>query len=478
MSQATPFIGRQKELSKLKQLLDTNVASLVVIKGRRQIGKTRLAMEFGSSMRTVLLSGLAPSSGITAQTQRDHVANLMSRQLGTPLPSSRDWNDLFWHLSHYTQKGRILIVLDEISWMGMGDESFLGKLKSAWDFDFKKNHQLILMLTGSISSWIDENILASTGFVGRITLELNLKELSLDCCNEFWRSLSGKVSAYEKFKFLSVTGGVPRYLEELVPRLPAEENIARFCFQEGGLLVKEFKRIFSDLFQKRSPIYRKIVERLADGPAMRSDICDALGIERGGRVTEYLADLESAGFISQDVMWDIKASKALRTWQYRLKDNYLRFYLKYIGPNLDRIEDGRYKIRPAQWASIFGLQFENLILSNRNLVLKLLHIPLENVVWDNPYVQRASRTKRGCQIDYLVQTRDRCLYLCEVKFSQNPIGCEVIEEVEQKIQAITLPRGFSIRPVLIHVNGVTSQLEYEEYFPFTIDFANLLTTHL
>ena len=72
---------------------------------------------------------------------------------------------------------------------------------------FSKNPELILILCGSISSWIEENILSSTGFVGRITIDLVLEELPLNVCNAFWQPKEKMISSYEKFKLLAITGG-------------------------------------------------------------------------------------------------------------------------------------------------------------------------------------------------------------------------------------------------------------------------------
>jgi AAA+ ATPase superfamily predicted ATPase len=474
MPKVIPFIGRQKELEKLRKMTESRIASLIVLKGRRRIGKTRLAEEFGKEFRTLIFTGLPPNDGVTAQMQRDNFASQFARQLQVPTPRANDWNDLFWTLGHYTKNGRVLVVLDEISWLGMKDPTFLGKLKTAWDIDFKKNPELILMLTGSVSSWIDKNILSSTGFVGRISLEMTLNELPLYRCNEFWERECDRVSAYDKFKLLAITGGVPRYLEEIIPTLPAEENIRRLCFQSGGLLVKEYQRIFSDLFHKRGPIYNKIVSRLVDGSCDLDEIRQVLKIERGGRLSEYLYELETAGFVSQDQTWHIKSGKKAKHRKYRLKDNYLRFYLKYIEPNLERIDQDRYQINTAQWPTIFGLQFENLVLSNRERLFEFLHIVPHEVVWDNPYFQEATKRHPGCQIDYLIQTRDRTLYLCEIKFSQKPVSSDVIEQVEKKIIALAPPRGFSIRPILIHVNGVSDSVVANEFFSRILDFSQFL----
>jgi uncharacterized protein len=474
MPKEIPFIGRQRELAKLRQVTESRIASFIVLKGRRRIGKTRLAQEFGKNFRTLIFTGLPPTEGVTAKLQRENFASQLAKQLLIPTPRSGDWNDLFWVLSHYTKEGKTLIVLDEISWLGMNDPTFLGKLKIAWDLDLKQNSELILMLTGSVSSWIDKNILSNTGFVGRISLEMTLEELPLFRCDEFWGAERDRISAYEKFKLLAVTGGVPRYLEEIIPSLSSEENIRRLCFQSGGLLVKEYTRIFTDLFHKRGTLYGNIVSRLANGSCEQEEIRKVLGVKRGGRLSEYLYELETAGFISQDQTWDIKTGKLAKPRKYRLKDNYLRFYLKYIAPNLSRIEQDRFTMNPAQWPSVFGLQFENLVLSNRRRLLELLYLDPNEVVWDNPYFQTATLRQPGCQIDYLIQTRDRTLYLCEIKFSQNSINSDVISQVESKLKALSLPKGFSIRPILIHVNGVSDEVLAKDFFSRILDFSQIL----
>jgi uncharacterized protein len=239
-------------------------------------------------------------------------------------------------------------------------------------------------------------------------------------------------------------------------------------------LVGEYERIFSDLFHKRGALYRKIVSHLAEGICDKAEIQKALGMKKGGRVSEYFNDLQSAGFISQDHTWDIKTGKIAKSRKYRLKDNYLRFYLKYIAPNLPKIEKDRYQENAAQWSTIFGLQFENLVLNNRGRILELLHIDPHHVIWDNPYFQTRTKQRPGCQIDYLIQTRDRTLYLCEVKFSLHPVQGIVMEQVKKKMEALIIPKGVSVRPILIHVNGVGEQILASEFFSKIIDFGELL----
>lgn len=149
-----------------------------------------------------------------------------------------------------------------------------------------------------------------------------------------------------------------------------------------------------------------------------------------------------------------------------------------MSPNRDRILRDGFKSTALSslpgWSAIMGLQFENLVLKNRKKIWEKLGIRPEDIVADNPYFQKQTSTKKGCQIDYLIQTRFNTLFLCEIKFSIHPIKSDVINEVKDKLSTITLPKRFSCWPVLIHVNGVNDHVEESGFFSEIIDFKLLL----
>lgn len=472
------FIGRKEELTLLFSLTKKKTSSLVVVKGRRRIGKSRLIEEFAKGTRLLSFAGIPPTSNIDAQMQRDVFAAQLAEQTNLPGITASDWTTLFSLLAKMTAEGRVIVLLDEISWMGSLDPTFLGKLKNAWDLEFQKNPNLILVLCGSVSLWIEENIVSSTGFFGRISLTLELEELPLQSCREFLLSRGFRGSSYEICKILGVTGGIPWYLEQIQSRLSADDNIKELCFSKNGLLFREFEKIFHDLFEKRSAIYRSIVETLADGPMDATTICKTLNYTKSGAFSNYLDDLIESGFISRDYTWSVKSGKSSKLSHYRLSDNYLRFYLKYILPNQDAIIRGRFADQDLSslpgWRSVMGLQFENLVLKNRKKIWEKLGIKPADIVADNPYFQRPTTKNRGCQIDYLIQTRFNTLFACEIKFSTNPIKTEVIQEVEEKLSSLPIPKRFSVWPVLIHVDGVSEGLEESLYFSEIIDFSDLL----
>lgn len=472
------FVGRKKDLERLQNLVRKKTSSLAVVYGRRRVGKSRLIVEFAKNYRFVHLAGLPPTPKTTSQDQRNEFSKQLSRSLGLPNMQMDDWGDLFSMLARETKVGRVVIILDEISWMGSKDPLFLGKLKNVWDMDMKNNPELILILCGSVSTWIEDNILHDTGFMGRVSLTIFLEQLGLQECNFLLDSIGFKGSDYDKLTILSVTGGIPRYIEEIHAHMPAEANIQELCFRPSGILFHEFNDIFNDLLTKRSETYKKIVASLVNGIKEIQEIATDVGLATSGYLSDCLHDLISLGFIRRDYSWNLKEGKESALSHFRLSDNYLRFYLKYIAPHYSKIESNHY-VRAALtsmpgWDSMMGLQFENLILSSRELIWSKLPFSPGDIINDNPFFQMKTSRTKGCQIDYMVQTRFRNLFIFEIKFSRNKIGMEIIDEIKEKIGRLALPRGFSCCPVLIHVNGVTDGVIECGYFSQIIDFSSLL----
>ncbi len=310
-------------------------------------------------------------------------------------------------------------------------------------------------------------------------MHITLEELPLPDCNKFWESQKDLISAYEKLKVLCVTGGVPRYLELINRKLTAEENIRNLFFNKASALFDEFKKIFTDVYGKKSAVYKGIVEQLINGPMLQEDISNALEKSRSGDLSEYLNDLILGGFVARDFTWQPKTGKISNLSHYRLKDNYLRFALKYIQPNIPLIEKGRLENRSIKslpaWDSIMGLQFENLVLNNHKRIIQLLNILEEDIIFDNPYFQRKTNRAPGCQIDYMIQTRHDTVYVCEIKFNRSEIGHSIIEEVKEKLARLRLPKHISKRPVLIHANGIKENVIDSLFFAKIINFSDLLS---
>lgn len=455
----TTFLGRKRELDRLERLRELRKASLVVIKGRRRVGKSTLVEEFAKGKNFLSLSGMAPTQGLTEERQRNEFADQLCIQLHLPRVSFSTWSEAFRFLGVQIKNKQIIVFFDEISWIGGLDPGFLGSLKTWWDQEGSKNPGLILILCGSISTWIEKNILRSTAFVGRISLAIHLKPLSLQESVILLMQKGFYGSFYDLLKILSVTGGIPWYLDLINPKISADQNIYNLCFDPAAQLINEFQTIFHDLFERSGKLYREILYIIADGMKTKKEIQEGLDREEGGTLSDYLKNLVLAGFLSEHYQWSIKTGSLSRQKLYRLSDCFLRFQLKYVEPNRILIEQGAYNQEILGWDSIIGFQFESLLLSNRDFLFKMLDLNPSTVIRDSPFVQKPTLRKKGCQIDYLIQTKTNSLIICEFKFSKNELRTSCLDELQKKSAALSTPKGFGKALALFHIGGVPSQIE-------------------
>jgi AAA+ ATPase superfamily predicted ATPase len=460
------FVGRKEELELMNGLLLQSGSKIVTINGRRRIGKSTLAEKIAENYNFFNFSGVAPGPGISKQKQISNFLFQLSRKTGISYEECSSWSIALDKLSDaIPQNEKCVVLLDEISWMGHGDPNFVGTLKIWWDLYISKRN-VLLIFCGSVSTWIEKNIINSSAFYGRISAFINLQQLSIPESVEFLRKRNFQGSAFEFYEILSVTGGVPWYLEQINPQLDSEKNIEHLCFRRSGVLRHEFEKIFNDVFSVHGDIYNKILVSLCDGMKTLSDIRSAIEYSTGGRLGDLMENLTICGFVSKHPQWLLKTRKTGKQSVYRICDPYIRFYLKYIKPA------GNREKLPESFHSIVGFQIESLLIQNRRILLKILGI--DEPLIDNPYVQRPTLSKRGCQIDYLIQTRTNNLYACEFKFQIGTLGLEIVKEVQEKLNRLTVPRGMAIVPILFHIGGVRMSVYESNFFYKIIDLAGLL----
>jgi len=471
------FIGREQELESLENLIKRKKTTVAVIKGRRRIGKSRLVEEFAKNKIFFNFSGLPPVD-LDSKDQKRNFAYQLSRQVGLPPFTFEDWSDAFHHLTHHITNSPTVILFDEISWIGDKDPTFVPKLKNWFDLELQDKENLVIIFCGSVSMWIEDNIINSTAFFGRVALTIDLEPFSIAESCKFLKNQGFKGSNYEILQILSVTGGVPWYLEQISNDKMTDENIKELCFQKGGLLTLEYDKIFNDLFGPSGTTYKKILHALSDGVKNLAEIREAINYPNSGTVSQMMKNLIISGFVTQHYQWSIKKKSLTKQSLYRLSDCYIRFYIKYIEKNLTKIEQNTYKdvelSSLPNWQGIMGFQLESLLLQNHLALLKAIGIAPESVAMDNPYIQKHNSKQKGCQIDYLVQTQTQNLFVCEFKFNTRELGLEVVEQIKEKINRLKIPRGFGVVPVLFHFGGVTISVYEQNYFYKIIDINSLL----
>lgn len=475
------FLGREVELDSLKLLLRKDTSSLVACRGRRRIGKSTLFKEFARRNKTdlVVIEGLGPRKGQTNLDQLRNFGERLCAQTLGPRVVPETWMEAFRLLAErINPRRKTVVLLDEISWMGRHEPDFAGLLKNGWDDVLKDNRNLILVLCGSVSAWIQENLLDSATFGGRFSRTIVLKELPLDLCLKFWRGKEKRTSTRDLVDVLSVTGGVPRYLEEIDPTLPADENIRRMCFSEDGPLFKDFNSIFSEIFGETTLVKADILRSLSKGPANCSDLADRLGVGRGGSLSRNLKELCEAGFLSKDEGLNPVTRRATKLARYRLSDNYVRFFLKYIEPHEVEIRSGRFDFTSLSslegWAADMGYQFENLVVNNVRSLVPHLHVEWSRVKSAAPFEIRGDRSgkRKGVQIDLLIQTQNTAI-LVEIK-RKTRIDASVEKEMEGKLAVFPRKRNVSLRTALVYEGMLDDSVAKSGMFDFLIPIETLL----
>ncbi len=396
------FFGREEQFEQLEGLLRKRTASLVTCRGRRRIGKSTLIEVFArrSGCRFIKIEGRRPLQSLSNDDELTTFAQQLADQTGTEITPPSCWMDAFHRLNSQIQDNESTVVLlDEVSWLAHYDKCFADDLKIAWDNLFKKHDRLMLVLCGSVSSWLRDNIIDSGAYMGRRSLDVVVRELPLADCVKFWGMAASRIDAREIIDVLSVTGGIPRYLEEIDPSLSAEENIRCLCFRPNSVLRTDFDEMFRDVITNSQNFSGNILRTFAVGSKTGADIVRELEQGRGGRVSAVLDRLVEAGLVSADVCLNPETGKKMREIRYRLKDNYTRFYLKYIEPMKHIIDEGAFDLVTLEALegidTVMGLAFENLVVNNYRELIPALNLKGTIITSAAPYLRKASNGPRG-----------------------------------------------------------------------------------
>lgn len=473
------FVGRKKELKELESLFAIENPFLVVIKGRRRVGKSRLVAEFAKNKLFLSFKAKPPKQHETKQDRLDEFRERLQVQVGEIVPVFNDWFSALGFLKKIL-KPKTVLLFDEISWMAHGDDGLVGELKNFWDEIDHAGLHVMFFICGSVSTWIEKHITWGTALHGRVNLNFSLQPLSIPESAQILRNRGFVRSPREMIKILSFFGGVPWYLQQVKPNESANDTIKRLCFLPSGFLRQEFDIIFHDLFNGDRGYYKQIMYALLDGMKTIQEIKVAIKFSSQQKELEILVkNLCISGYVEEIYQWNLENTsfKSGETF-FRIFDPYSRFYLKILESNQADINRGMFEKVAASnlpgLDGIVGLQVEQLLIQNRWLLVEMLQIDPAEVKYADPFRQLASSSKSGVQIDYLIHTIDKTVFVCEFKFSREKLGISIISEVQKKLDKIRAPVCGNLVPILFHASGVTDEVQKSGFFGKIIEVSELL----
>ncbi len=461
------FVGRKHELALLRKAISSKRAELVILYGRRRVGKSALLSQAKKRKGDLYFEAL---QNVGQKKQIDHFLRQLAEQTGTPLTRARDWRDVFDTLTHHISRGRHYVVLDEFPWLASGRTELVSLLKYFWDNRWKQNPGLTMVLCGSIASFMLEHIVHSRALHNRKTMEIKLQPLTAREAKQFF---SGYRSDFEVAKFLMIFGGIPKYLEQIDPASSLADNMDRLCFQKHAFFLTEFDTVFKEQF-KVVGNYERMVRALAERSSSREELARRLGMASGGGLSGYVKNLQQADFIRAFTPKTI-TGRGRKTNKLVLWDEWLRFYFTWVEPHRQVIE---LNTRPGLFErttgkgldAYFGLCFERLCVKNLPQIFERLEIDFHQVMGFGPFFRQPRRKgnhdegDEGLQIDLLVRRRGQVLTLVECKFSSRPIGPAVVEQVKRKEALLKAPSSHTLERVLISAGDISPAVQKSDYF--------------
>lgn len=458
------LIGRQEEYALLEGEYNLRSSRLVVIYGRRRIGKSTLVENFMGTKPHLHFEGL---EGLSTQEQILEFTKDLAKQIDDPLLKKvtfKEWTEVFDYLTSYItrSKNKLVIFFDEFQWLAANQTKLVSLVKKYWDQHWK-NSSVLLILCGSIASFMVKKVIRSSALYGRINKELLLTALAPQ---ETPLLLRPRRSSIENLQYNMILGGIPKYWEEIQANRSVPQNINNLFFKSIGYLFNDYEKFFYSQF-KEHKTYEEIVKHL-EKPLSMEELSKKIKFSTGGGLKFYLNTLESAGFIKSYVPFDKDETSKLK--KYRLIDEALRFYFKFVTPNKKIVSENKSqnlfeRITKNQWEVYLGFAFENFCMKNALLIAREMGFE-DEVISYGPYFKRQSE---GFQVDLVYKRKDKVITICEIKFYNKPVSAAVINEVERKVSLLKIPKSHALEKVLITANSAEDSLQKAGYFHHIIN---------
>ena len=353
------FIDRENEISLLEEEWEKEKGRLIILYGRRRIGKTRLLMEFIKAKNKKGIFYIAEES--SAQIQINGLKEKIAEFLNDPLLRTlemRDWEQLLGYLARNMPEDRFYLIIDEFSYLVRSDGRVLSVLQKLWDTKFSSS-SIFIVLSGSMLGLMSEKVLSyASPLYGRRSRDILMDELAFEYAKEFVR-----MPLKEALQLYLIIGGVPEYLLKASEYRSIDAFLEREFFNKNGYFYREPYFIISQEF-KELKTYFSILNALAYGYTKPAEIANFTGMETRG-IYPYLENLLRLGFIEREVSIFGSPKKGI----YLIRDSIFDFWFNFVFKHREEIERGTFKLNEEEKNAYLGKKFERFA---RDEILRFL----------------------------------------------------------------------------------------------------------
>ncbi len=347
------FIGRQRELSALNKLYDSEKFEFAVIYGRRRVGKTALISKFIEDKKSIYFMGVESNA---KQNLKNLSKSIMEYVGGAEIDNTfTSFQSAIEYVFRLAENERIILAIDEYPYVAHSSKSLASTLQLLID-KYKDNSKLMLILCGSSMSYMEEHVLAyKAPLYGRRTAQMKVLPFDFEETCHYFNNFSDE----DKALIYGIVGGTPQYLLQINDNLSVEENIKETFLNPVSSLYEEPINLLKQ--EVREPaIYTAIIAAIATGASKMSEISSKVG-ENTNVCTTYLKNLISLGIVQKETPYGEKASKKSL---YSIADNMFSFWYRFVFENTSIIARGAvdvaYKRIEPQLADYMGKIFEEI----------------------------------------------------------------------------------------------------------------------
>ena len=448
------FVDREQEMATLQSEYDRDGSALVVLYGRRRVGKTTLISEFIKNKKALFFLASEESESQNRLAFQEKAADFLNSDLLKNV-EVKSWDVLFRAIMDTHFDSKPVIVLDEFQYLGKSNPAFPSVFQRIWE-EILKDRQVMVILCGSLISMMQSQTLAyDSPLYGRRTAQIRLKQIPFAYYHQFFPDKSRK----ELIEMYAVTGGVPKYIELFSQSKDIYSAIETCVLNRSGYLYDE---PYFLLQQEVSEVgsYFSIIKAIAAGNTKLSAIAGVLEV-KSTSLTKYLKTLIDLDILEREVPVTEDSPEKSKKGLYKIKDNYLRFWFAFVYPNMSFIESGHGrivmdKIRKSLVRNHIAFVYEDICRE------RMWEINAEGV-WPFYFSKLGRYWDSKEEIDIAAIDPDgKNLILGECKYWQEPVGVSVLRELEAKAKMVSWEKEKrKTWFVLFSVNGFTEELRAE-----------------
>lgn len=445
------FVDRELEMETLQNEYERDGSALVVLYGRRRVGKTTLISEFIKDKKALFFLASEEAEAQNRNAFKEKVAEFIDSDL---LRSAdiKNWDILFKSIMDTPFDSKPVIVLDEFQYLGKANPAFPSIFQRIWE-EILKDKSVMVILCGSLISMMESQTLAyGSPLYGRRTAQIRLKQIPFNYYHEFFPNKSRK----ELIEMYAVTGGVPKYIELFSESKDIYSAIQKCVLNRSGYLYDEPHFL---LQQEVSEVgsYFSIIKAIAAGNCKLSAISSILEI-KSTSLTKYLKTLIDLDILEREVPITEENPEKSKKGLYKIKDNYLRFWFAFVYPNMSFIESGHSrivmnKIRNSLVKNHIAFVYEDVCKE------RMWDLNAEGA-WPFNFTKIGRYWDSKDEIDIVaLDPEGKNLILGECKYWAEPVGVSVLRDLEAKTDSVAWERNNrKVWYVLFSASGFTDEL--------------------